>query len=102
MASTQKPTCLCLPSAGIKGIRHHCLVSRLDLRMLTFIHICMESVIHEISGHDLKESEDGFMSVFGERKGKKKKIISKKKCRENVVLPQYNLKINVKKKRMLE
>jgi hypothetical protein len=22
---TQKSTCLCLPSAGIKGVRHHCL-----------------------------------------------------------------------------
>jgi hypothetical protein len=24
---TQKPTCLCLPSAGIKGVRHHCLAN---------------------------------------------------------------------------
>jgi hypothetical protein len=24
---TQKSTCLCLPSAGIKGMRHHCLAA---------------------------------------------------------------------------
>ena len=31
---TQKSTCLCLPSAGIKGVYHHCSAANTFLRML--------------------------------------------------------------------
>jgi hypothetical protein len=35
---TQKSTCLCLPSAGIKGMRHHCLALCTTVLILSLIN----------------------------------------------------------------
>ena len=45
LSSFQRSACLCLLSAGIKGMHHHCLTSQLLILNTTFpstIYICIE------------------------------------------------------------
>ena len=44
---TQKSTCLCLPSAGIKGVRHHCpahiFISKQTIRLTLLLFSALEA-----------------------------------------------------------
>ena len=53
---TQKSACLCLPSAGIKGVHHH---ARLTCNILSILHVLTHSVVQ---GH----WENQLLSSFNE------------------------------------
>jgi hypothetical protein len=43
---TQKSACLCLPSAGIKGVRHHCPAG-LEIFLPLFLECCVTGMCHQ-------------------------------------------------------